>query len=79
MGLIFKFLNNILQFYRNGFETMPAWGKKVWLVILIKLFIIFVVLRIFFFPDILKRNFDNDEERGRHVLDELIIKTDTDD
>ena len=58
---------------------MPGWGKKVWLVILIKLFIMFAVLRIFFFPDVLRKNFDTDEERGEHVLDELIIKTDTDD
>ena len=63
----------------DGFKTMPGWGKKVWLVILIKLFIMFAVLRIFFFPDVLRKNFDTDEERGEHVLDELIIKTDTDD
>ena len=79
MGSFLKVLNNIFRFYTNGFRTMPAWGRKVWLVILIKLFIIFVVLRIFFFPDILKKNYENDEERGNHVLDELIIKTDTHD
>ncbi len=58
---------------------MPVWGKIVWLVIIIKLFIMFAVLRIFFFPDLLRKNFDTDEERGEHVFDELIIKTDTDD
>lgn len=58
---------------------MPAWGKKVWLVILIKLFIMFAVLRLFFFPDILKKNYTTDEERGDHVLNELIINTETDD
>jgi uncharacterized membrane protein len=77
MGSFFKGLNNIFRFYANGFRTMPDWGRKVWLVILIKLFIIFIVLRIFFFPDVLKKNFDNDEERGNHVLDELITNTDT--
>lgn len=79
MGSFLKGLNNIFRFYTSGFRTMPDWGRKVWLVILIKLFIIFIVLRIFFFPDVLKKNFDNDEERGNHVLDELITKTDTDD
>lgn len=79
MGLLRKSVYNIIQFYRDGFKTMPGWGKKVWLVILIKLFIMFAVLRIFFFPDVLRKNFDTDEERGEHVLDELIIKTDTDD
>jgi hypothetical protein len=31
-------------------------GKTLWAVILIKLFIIFVVLKIFFFPNFLKQN-----------------------
>ncbi len=79
MDFLKKTIHDIFRFYRNGFLTMPVWGKKVWLVILIKLFIIFVVLRIFFFPDILKKNFDSDKERGEHVLDELIIKSNTDD
>ena len=79
MGFIKKTIRDIFQFYRNGFIAMLAWGKKVWLVILIKLFIIFIVLRIFFFPDVLKKNFDSDSERGEHVLDELIIKSNTDD
>ncbi|MDT8400114.1 MAG: DUF4492 domain-containing protein [Bacteroidales bacterium] len=70
---------DIFRFYRNGFLTMPSWGRKVWLVILIKLFIMFAVLRIFFFPDILKKNFATDRERGEHVLNELIIKSATDD
>lgn len=74
-----KAVNTIFRFYADGFRSMPAWGKKVWLVILIKLFIIFAVLRLFFFPDVLKKNYSSDNERGEHVLDELVIKTDTDD
>lgn len=69
----------IYRFYRDGFRNMPSWGRRVWLVILIKLFLMFAVLKLFFFPDILNKNFDNDKERGEHVLDELIINTDTDD
>lgn len=79
MGFIRKAIYDVFRFYRNGFLTMPGWGKKVWLVILIKLFIMFVVLKIFFFPDLLKKNFDSDRERGEHVLDELIIKPDNND
>jgi len=50
---------------------MPRWGKQVWLVILIKLFVMFFILKIFFFPDILKSNFKSDTERGNHVLENL--------
>jgi hypothetical protein len=31
----------------------------------------FVILKIFFFPDILKRDFETDEERGDYVLEQL--------
>jgi len=46
-------------------------GRKLWVIILIKLFIIFAVLRLFFFPDFLKSNFGSDEERSDHVIDQL--------
>lgn len=38
----------IWQFYRDGFRAM-TWGRTLWLIILIKLFIMFAVLRVFFF------------------------------
>lgn len=53
---------------------MNNWGKQVWIIILIKLFIMFVILRIFFFPNFLKTNFETDEARSEHVLE---ILTDT--
>lgn len=61
----------VYRFYATGFSTMPRWGKQVWLVILIKLFVMFVILKIFFFPDFLKSNFKSDSERGNHVLENL--------
>ena len=61
----------IYRFYAEGFGKMPNWGKQVWLVILIKLFVMFVILKIFFFPDFLKTNFKNDSERSNHVLENL--------
>jgi len=62
------------RFYLDGFTNLPRWGKQVWLIILIKLFILFVVLKIFFFPDFLKTNFKNDAERSNHVLENLTQK-----
>ena len=58
------------MFYYDGFRSM-TWGKRLWGIILIKLFIMFAVLRLFFFPDILKRDFETDLERGDHVLEQL--------
>lgn len=47
-------------------------GKKLWIIIMIKLFIIFILLRLFFFPDFLNTKFRNDKDRGDYVRDELI-------
>jgi uncharacterized membrane protein len=64
------FLKRLFDFYYQGFRGMTT-GKKLWIIILIKLFIIFVVLRLFFFPDFLRSNFRTDEERSNHVIDHL--------
>ncbi|MDF1575064.1 MAG: DUF4492 domain-containing protein [Bacteroidales bacterium] len=63
-------LRRIFLFYYEGFRKM-TWGRNLWAIILIKLFIMFVVLRLFFFPDLLKRDFNSDEERADHVLEQL--------
>ena len=63
-------LKRIYRFYRDGFKTM-TWGKKLWGIILIKLFIMFAILRLFFFPDILQKEFESDQERSNHVLEQL--------
>lgn len=69
-----SFLLKLFSFYRDGFRGMTV-GKTLWLIILIKLFIMFVVLRIFFFPNYLKTNFKDDKSRANHVREELLDKT----
>jgi len=63
----------VWRFYYEGFRQMTV-GKTLWLIILVKLFIFFVVMRLLFFPDILKRDFDSDEERAAHVRHELTTR-----
>jgi len=46
-------------------------GRKLWIIILIKLFIIFFILRLFFFPDFLKSKFSNEKERADYVSKQL--------
>jgi len=60
----------IFKFYYDGFRTME-WGRELWILILIKLFIMFVVLRIFFFPRFLNR-FDTDAAKEEYISNELI-------
>ena len=67
MRLIYK----IVMFYVEGFRNMTSVGKTLWLIIGIKLFIMFAILRVFFFPNFLKSNFDNDAERSEYVIEQL--------
>lgn len=66
-----KWVSSIYLFYRNGFKEMTV-GKRLWGIILIKLFFMFAVLKLFFFPNYLNTNFDTDEEKGNHVMEQLI-------
>jgi len=75
----FRLFNRIFLFYYDGFRNMSLWGRKVWLIIIIKLFIMFAILKIFFFPDFLKVKYKTDKERSEYVLEQLINSTDNND
>ena len=47
-------LYKVYRLYVDGFRTMTL-GRVLWAVILIKLFVIFFVLKLFFFPDVLEQ------------------------
>ncbi len=69
-----SFAKQFIQMYYSGFKNMSTWGKQVWLIIIIKLIIMFAILKVFFFPNFLKSNFKTDEQRTEHVLDKLTNK-----
>lgn len=60
----------ILRFYLDGFRSMTL-GRTLWAIILIKLFIMFAILRLFFFPDQLGGM--EEAQRSDHVLEQLTI------
>ena len=51
----------IFRFYYDGFRQMTL-GRTLWAIILIKLFIIFAILKVFFFPNFLKEHADEGHE-----------------
>ena len=59
-------------FYREGFRSMVV-GRTLWKIIIIKLFIMFAVLKMFFFPNYLKTNFSTEQDRAGHVLENLTL------
>lgn len=66
-------IKRIIRFYVEGFKSMTV-GKTLWALIILKLFIMFAILKLFFFPNLLSSNYDNDDDRAQHVRNELIKK-----
>ena len=57
-----------IMFYVDGFRQMTV-GKALWTIILIKLFILFAVLRVFFFQPALQ---GTDAEKAESVRQNLV-------
>ena len=64
----------IYRFYRDGFRQMTV-GRTLWKIIFIKLFVLFAVLKFFFFPDFLATEFTDDRQRADYVLEQLTPST----
>lgn len=64
------FAGRIFGFYINGFRRMTV-GKTLWKVIIIKLIIMFGVLKLFFFQDFLGTRFSTDQQRADYVLEQI--------
>ena len=54
-------LYRIYDLYADGFRSMKL-GRTLWAIILIKLFIIFAILKLFFFPNFIKEHAEQGQE-----------------
>ena len=54
-------LYRIYDLYADGFRHMTV-GKTLWVMIIVKLVIIFLVLKLFFLPDFIKSNAQKGKE-----------------
>ena len=63
-------LLTICTFYLDGFRSMTL-GRTLWVIILLKLFVMFFILKMFFFPDFLGDH-PTDADKGTYVGNELI-------
>ena len=70
MGNI-RSVQDFFAMYVDGFKHL-TWGKPLWMIILFKLFILFAILKVFFFPDILNSRFKTEEEKSNFVFTELL-------
>ncbi len=56
--------------YSEGFRSMTV-GRSLWVIIILKLIIIFAVLKVFFLPNMLG-SYDTDEQKAQAVRTNLI-------
>ena len=69
-----SFFKKAFYLYYDGFRSMTI-GRTLWAVIMVKLFIIFVVLKLFFFPNFLKNNAPQGEE-AEFVGNQMVSRMD---
>jgi len=65
-----KNCSDFFAMYVSGFKNL-TWGKPLWIIILLKLFVMFAILKVFFFPNYLNSRFDTREEKSEYVSKEL--------
>ena len=66
-----KSVLGVFEFYKQGFSAMRL-GKTLWGVIFVKLFVIFVLLKIFVFDENLNSTFASNADKSEFVLRNLI-------
>lgn len=55
------FFYKVYDLYYDGFRHMRL-GRTLWTIILIKIFVIFIILKVFFFPNFIKQHADEGGE-----------------
>ena len=64
-----NFFYRVFDLYYDGFRSMTL-GKTLWTIIIVKLIVIFLVLKVFFFPNYLKTHATEGDE-ANFVSNEL--------
>lgn len=69
-----RWMRSFYEFYRDGFKNMTV-GRTLWILVLVKLFIMFGILKVFFFPNFLNTKFDKEEDKANFVNSELLDRS----
>lgn len=63
----------IFNFYKEGFTSMTI-GRSLWLLIIIKVFVLFFILKLFFFPNILEQQSKNRSVTPSEVVRDNLLR-----
>ncbi len=64
------FWSQVFHLYYDGFRSMTV-GKTLWVIIAIKLFIFFVIIKLLFFPNFLSSKCNTEQEKTEYVRHQL--------
>lgn len=72
MVLIGGNIRKVWELYRDGFRQM-TWGRPLWALIILKVIILFLVLRMFFFKPAMAGMTDEQrsEQVGTHLIESV--------
>ncbi|EPW7386450.1 DUF4492 domain-containing protein [Campylobacter jejuni] len=66
-------ISQIFNFYKEGFKNLTL-GKTLWKIIFIKLFVMFVILKLFVFDVNFNSIFKSGKEKSTFVLKNLTLE-----
>lgn len=61
MNRLASFFRSAFRLYYDGFRNMTL-GRTLWAIIIVKIIIIFAILKVFFFPDFIGQHADEGGE-----------------
>jgi len=65
---------NWFKMFWSGFMSMSPLSKSLWILVIVKLFIMYFILKPFFFPNVLDSTYKDDTDKANHVRTELFEK-----
>lgn len=66
-----NFWRRVADLYVDGFKNMRV-GRQLWALIIIKVFIMFAILKLFFFPDVVKEKTPPGGSEAQTVRTEIL-------
>ncbi len=66
-----KPIPTFLSMYSDGFRNLSPLARTLWIIVAIKLIVIFFIIKLLFFPNILNKNYSSDPQRAEAVRNNL--------
>lgn len=67
---------NFFTMFIDGFKSMTL-GRILWIIVVVKLCIMFLILKPFFFPNFLNSKADSPQDKAEYVRKELTQRIDS--